>query len=352
MLLGGEPGGGKSNALNLIVAHGALSADCKLILIDGKQVELGPWRHCADMFIGPSINDALDCMHRAPADHERPLRQAPGRRPAQDHPRSRGSRSTWSSSTSTPTSPPPSATRNSKPSSPRSPATWSPAAAPPGVIVILATQRPSHQVIDPSLRDLFGYRWAFRCTTDSSSDTVLGHGWAAEGYSAATIDPLARGVSWLLSETGVPRRIKTAYLTDRRHRRPGRLRRPAPPQGGGRMNAVTTPARQPGHAPSHARLRARTLSTARLTPKRARPVVENDAYAAFARRILRAYARRIATGDIEALTLMTGLAGDIDTAIRNAVTGLRDFGYSWAEIGSRLGVTRQAAQQRWGGRQP
>jgi hypothetical protein len=23
-------------------------------------------------------------------------------------------------------------------------------------------------------------------------------------------------------------------------------------------------------------------------------------------------------------------------------------GYSWAEIGSRLGVTRQAAQQRWG----
>jgi DNA segregation ATPase FtsK/SpoIIIE, S-DNA-T family len=84
-----------------------------------------------------------------------------------------------------------------------------------GVIIVLATQRPSHQVIDPSMRDLFGYRWAFRCTTDSSSDTVLGHGWAGEGYSAATIDPLARGVSWLLSETGVPRRIKTAYLTDR-----------------------------------------------------------------------------------------------------------------------------------------
>ena len=40
MLLGGEPGGGKSNALNLIVAHGSLSADCKLILVDGKQVEL------------------------------------------------------------------------------------------------------------------------------------------------------------------------------------------------------------------------------------------------------------------------------------------------------------------------
>ena len=86
-----------------------------------------------------------------------------------------------------------------------------------------------------------------------------------------------------------------------------------------------------------------------LTPNRARPVVENDAYAAFAQRILRAYARRIATGDIESLTLMTHLADEVDTAIGEAVTGLRGFGYSWAEIGSRLGVTRQAAQQRWGG---
>jgi S-DNA-T family DNA segregation ATPase FtsK/SpoIIIE len=83
-----------------------------------------------------------------------------------------------------------------------------------GVIIVLATQRPSHQVIDPSMRDLFSYRWAFRCTTDSSSDVVLGQGWAAEGYTAAEIDPLARGVGLLLSETGIPRRIKAAYLDD------------------------------------------------------------------------------------------------------------------------------------------
>jgi S-DNA-T family DNA segregation ATPase FtsK/SpoIIIE len=80
---------------------------------------------------------------------------------------------------------------------------------------VLATQRPSFQIIDPSLRDLFGYRWAFRCTTDASSDVVLGHGWATQGYSAATIDPLARGVSWLLAEDGTPQRIKAAYLSDR-----------------------------------------------------------------------------------------------------------------------------------------
>jgi hypothetical protein len=47
---------------------------------------------------------------------------------------------------------------------------------------------------------------------------------------------------------------------------------------------------------------------------------------------------------------MTNLASEIDTAIGQAVTGLRQFGYSWADIGSRLGITGQAAQQRWADR--
>src|SRR5215831_16877589 len=64
ILVGGEPGAGKSSALNLITAHGALSCDCKLVLIDGKLVELGAWRHCDDMFIGPSMADALACLAR------------------------------------------------------------------------------------------------------------------------------------------------------------------------------------------------------------------------------------------------------------------------------------------------
>jgi hypothetical protein len=85
-----------------------------------------------------------------------------------------------------------------------------------------------------------------------------------------------------------------------------------------------------------------------LTPNHPGRVVENHEYAAFARRVLRAYARRVAAGDVEALIMLTGLADEIDTAISQAVIGLRAFGYSWAEIGSRLGVTRQAAQQRWG----
>ena len=47
-----------------------------------------------------------------------------------------------------------------------------------------------------------------------SSDTILGHGWANQGYSATEIDPQARGVGWLRAEDGIPRRVKAAYLTD------------------------------------------------------------------------------------------------------------------------------------------
>jgi hypothetical protein len=84
-----------------------------------------------------------------------------------------------------------------------------------------------------------------------------------------------------------------------------------------------------------------------LTPKRRYRAVENDEYAAFLRRVIRAYSRRVAAGDIEAITTMANLADHLEDATRQAITGLRDFGYSWADIALRLGITRQGAQQRW-----
>ena len=213
MLLGGEPGAGKSSGLNLIVAHAALSHDCKLILVDGKQVELGMWRACANEFIGPSITDAIaaferfqhimnDRYNKLLADGRRKIAPDSGEDiyliPIDEY-------AYFSATVGT------KAQRESFAGLSRDLVARGRAA---GVIVVLATQRPSHQVIDPSMRDLFSYRWAFRCTTDSSSDVVLGQGWASEGYTAADIDPLARGVGWLLSESGVPRRIKAAYLDD------------------------------------------------------------------------------------------------------------------------------------------
>jgi DNA-directed RNA polymerase specialized sigma24 family protein len=92
----------------------------------------------------------------------------------------------------------------------------------------------------------------------------------------------------------------------------------------------------------------RTLTSVPRQQRR-RDVVENPEFAAFARRVIRAHGRRVATGDVEALGDLVNLSTTIDAAITEAVIGLRAFGYSWAEIGQRLGISRQAAQQRWGG---
>ena len=89
-----------------------------------------------------------------------------------------------------------------------------------------------------------------------------------------------------------------------------------------------------------------------LTPKRRYRVVENDEYAAFLRRVIRAYSRRVADGDIEAITTLAALADHLEDATRQAITGLRAVGYSWADIALRLGITRQGAQQRWGDTTP
>lgn len=83
---------------------------------------------------------------------------------------------------------------------------------------------------------------------------------------------------------------------------------------------------------------------------RQRRTVENPGYAAFLRRALRAHGQRIAThGDPGDLRELLELTTHINQAINHAVTGLRDNGgYSWADIADQLGITKQAAQQRWG----
>jgi S-DNA-T family DNA segregation ATPase FtsK/SpoIIIE len=213
MVVGGEPGSGKSSIVNLITAHGALSADCKLILIDGKLVELWPWRDCAEVFVGPSLADAtaaFESMQQVINDRLRVLTRAGRRKVIKAD-----GLDAWlividefalfSATMGT------KAEREKFSALVRDVVARGRACA---VWVILATQRPSHTIVDPALRDLFGYRCAFRCTTDASSDIVLGHGWASKGYNASLIDPEARGVAWLLAEDGLPRRIKAAYLDD------------------------------------------------------------------------------------------------------------------------------------------
>lgn len=82
--------------------------------------------------------------------------------------------------------------------------------------------------------------------------------------------------------------------------------------------------------------------------RRPRRVVENDDFLIFARRIIRAAGRRIAGGDVESLATLVSLSKELDESINAAAVALHEAGYSWGEIAARLGVSRQAARQRWG----
>jgi DNA segregation ATPase FtsK/SpoIIIE, S-DNA-T family len=213
MLLGGEPGSGKSVALQLMVAHAALSLDCRLILIDGKRVELGMWRKAATRFVGPNLDEAIDTLHdlqKLIDERTDVLLDIGARKVTPDlgwplylvamdevayYSATVGSR----------------AQQNEFSACNRDVVARGRA---PGIIPIEATQRPSADIIPTSLRDLFGYRWAFRCSTDASSDTILGHGTANTGYTATDISEATPGVGWLRAEgTRLPRRVRSAYLT-------------------------------------------------------------------------------------------------------------------------------------------
>jgi hypothetical protein len=76
---------------------------------------------------------------------------------------------------------------------------------------------------------------------------------------------------------------------------------------------------------------------------------ETPEYADMLTRMVRAYGRRVADADPEDLARMVQLRAEVDAAIDTAVAGQRDR-HSWAEIAAPLGVTRQAAQMKWGKR--
>lgn len=55
-------------------------------------------------------------------------------------------------------------------------------------------------------------------------------------------------------------------------------------------------------------------------------------------------------GNVEDLALLTDVQAEVAIATHAAVNGLRcKHDYSWADIGRALGITRQSAQERFGG---
>jgi DNA segregation ATPase FtsK/SpoIIIE, S-DNA-T family len=213
MLIGGEPGAGKSALLNLIVAHAALSPDCRLVLVDGKLVELGQWRRCADEFVGPSIDRALSVLRRLQIMMDRRYAYLLGCERRKVVPDDAFTPYLLAIDEIAYFS----ATVGDKKRREEFAELLRDLVArgrAVGQIVVAATQRPSSDIIPTSLRDLFAWRFAGRCTTNSSSDIVLGQGWAQQGWSANTISPTNPGLGLLIAEGGVPQLVKTAYLSD------------------------------------------------------------------------------------------------------------------------------------------
>ena len=213
LLAAGEPGGGKSGLLNTLTAHVALSASSRMVLFDGKQVELGMWDDIADEFVGPDIGHAITTLLRLQRvmDNRYSWLRAQRRRKIEPGDHLSVITSIFDEIALFATVLGTEQEQRLFVSLLRDLVARGRAAAMP---VLVATQRPSVDIIPKSLRDLFGYRAAFRCTSTGSSNIILGDGWSEAGFTATDISPLNPGEGFLIAEGGSPQRIKVAYLTD------------------------------------------------------------------------------------------------------------------------------------------
>jgi hypothetical protein len=212
LLLGGEPGAGKSAALSLLIATAALDPDVTLWLLDGKRVELATWNGCARYTVGPDLSEALHVLRSLQIDMDRRYDELLTRRlrkVTRDF--SLGLQVVVVDELAFYLNVGDRRARQEFAELLRDLVARGRAA---GIIVLAATQKPSVDIIPSALRDLFAFRWAMSCSTPAASDTILGQGWASRGYSAAEIDTGHRGVGYLLHEGGTPVRCKAYYLDD------------------------------------------------------------------------------------------------------------------------------------------
>jgi hypothetical protein len=64
MLIGGEPGAGKSAALSTLIATAALDPGARVWLLDGKLVELAVWAPVGERLAGPNGEEALALLRQ------------------------------------------------------------------------------------------------------------------------------------------------------------------------------------------------------------------------------------------------------------------------------------------------
>jgi hypothetical protein len=212
LLLGAEPGGGKSTVAQLLIASAALDASARLVLFDPKLVELSVWQGGADRLAGPNVEEAIEVLKGLIGeldDRYLTLLANRARKVAEGDglPLYLVVLEELAYFTNGPD-------RKAAHAFAVLLRDFVARGRAAGMVTVATTQKPSADVVPTYLRDLFGFRWALRCSTPEASDTILGRGWASQGYSAASIDPAARGVGLLLQEGGVPVRLRACYLDD------------------------------------------------------------------------------------------------------------------------------------------
>jgi hypothetical protein len=98
---------------------------------------------------------------------------------------------------------------------------------------------------------------------------------------------------------------------------------------------------------AHHRAEARKALAEQQAVTGAKRVRSNTEIAGTVRRFARTLGERVANGDPEDLRLLVALRADLDAAITAGTEGLLDQGRSFTEIASALGISRQAARQRY-----
>jgi hypothetical protein len=205
LFLAGEPGAGKTSALQLLVAACALDPTAALTILDGKEVDLVDWQPRCHRFAGANMKAATAALKDATAwmtNAYARLRQQ-GRKKVQPgdplHVVVVDELGYYAGAGRTVTDALRDLVQRGRAA---------------GVIVIAATQKPDSKLVPTTLRDLFGYRLTLRCNTPEASDMSLGKGWAAKGYDATSIPGWQRGGAFLLAEGDTPVRLRTYRIDD------------------------------------------------------------------------------------------------------------------------------------------
>lgn len=219
LLIGGMSGGGKSVALWLaILGAGALPPEPYLIIFDGKGgMELGALRRSgrADMFV-TNPGEGVVVLRRLLAELERRmmLLEAVGARKLD--------RNHW-----TTVGPPivlvidelAAWTASGERERDREYATLLRriinVGRACGLSALVATQRPSADVVPTAFRDLCSYRWSMRTSNSVMSSIILGD-WLPREVGPHTIPAGLKyaGISVLADETGTWRRVRSFFLDD------------------------------------------------------------------------------------------------------------------------------------------